>query len=58
MVQISGIKAFKIIDNVFWVGAKDWSRRLFDSLIPLPKGTSYNAYLVVGSEKNSSYRYC
>jgi len=51
VVQISGIKAFKIIDNVFWVGAKDWSRRLFDSLIPLPKGTSYNAYLVIGSEK-------
>jgi len=53
-----GIKAFKIIDNIYWVGVKDWSRRLFDSLIPLPKGTSYNAYLVVGSEKNSSYRYC
>ncbi len=29
----------------------DWNRRLFDSLIPLPDGTSYNAYLVIGSEK-------
>jgi flavorubredoxin len=28
------------------VGAVDWDRRLFDSLIPLPDGTSYNAYLV------------
>lgn len=26
-----------------------WERRLFDSLIPLPEGTSYNAYLVKGS---------
>ena len=26
-----------------------WERRLFDALIPLPEGTSYNAYLVKGS---------
>jgi flavorubredoxin len=31
----------------------DWDRRLFDSLIPLPDGTSYNAYLVEGSEKTA-----
>jgi flavorubredoxin len=31
------------------MGAVDWNRRLFDSLIPLPDGTSYNAYLVRGS---------
>jgi flavorubredoxin len=37
--------------DVFWVGAQDWDRRLFDSLIPLPDGTSYNAYLVKGSDK-------
>lgn len=41
----------KICDGVFWVGALDWDRRLFDSLIPLPDGTSYNAYLVKGSDK-------
>ncbi|MFW5893610.1 MAG: FprA family A-type flavoprotein [Verrucomicrobiota bacterium] len=27
-----------------------WERRLFDSLIPLPDGTSYNAYLIRGAE--------
>lgn len=26
------------------MGAVDWDRRLFDSLIPLPDGTTYNAY--------------
>lgn len=41
----------KIRDNIFWMGAIDWDRRLFDSLIPLPDGTSYNAYLIEGSEK-------
>lgn len=37
--------------DVFEVGAIDWDRRLFDELIPLPDGTSYNAYIVKGSEK-------
>jgi flavorubredoxin len=35
------------------VGALDWDRRLFDELIPLPDGTSYNAYLVRGSSKTA-----
>jgi flavorubredoxin len=37
--------------NIFSVGAIDWDRRLFDELIPLPDGTSYNSYLIKGSEK-------
>lgn len=45
------MKPIEIIPGVQWVGAEDWDRRLFDSLIPLPDGTSYNAYLVRGSEK-------
>ncbi len=43
----------KITDSVYSVGAVDWDRRLFDSLIPLPDGTTYNAYLVHGSEKTA-----
>jgi flavorubredoxin len=38
----------KIAEGVYWVGVRDWNRRIFDALIPLPKGTSYNAYLVIG----------
>lgn len=45
------LKAPKIVDGVYWVGARDISRRMFDSLIPLPHGTSYNAYLVVGDRE-------
>lgn len=37
--------------DVFEVGAIDWDRRLFDEIIPLPDGTSYNSYLIKGSEK-------
>ncbi|MEM2913877.1 MAG: FprA family A-type flavoprotein, partial [Candidatus Bathyarchaeia archaeon] len=40
-------------ENVYSVGAVDWDRRLFDELIPLPDGTSYNAYLIKGSEKTA-----
>jgi flavorubredoxin len=39
--------------GVQWVGAVDWDRRLFDALIPLPNGTSYNSYLVRGSERTA-----
>jgi len=45
------MKARQIKPNIYWLGAIDWDRRLFDALIPLPDGTSYNAYLVRGSQK-------
>ncbi|MFH0817215.1 MAG: FprA family A-type flavoprotein [Candidatus Micrarchaeota archaeon] len=45
--------ALEIAPDVFMVGAKDYKRRIFDALIPLPEGTTYNAYLVRGSEKNA-----
>ena len=37
--------------NIFSVGAIDWDARLFDRLIPLPDGTSYNSYLIKSSNK-------
>ncbi|HEY97335.1 MAG TPA: FprA family A-type flavoprotein [Dehalococcoidia bacterium] len=43
----------ELIPDIFCVGAIDWDRRLFDSLIPLPDGTSYNSYLVKGKEKTA-----
>ncbi len=47
------MKPRKLKDGIYWVGAVDWDRRLFDDLIPLPDGTSYNAYLIQGSEKTA-----
>jgi len=44
---------FEISKGVFWVGIRDWNRRLFDALIPLPKGTTYNSYLVVGRDRKA-----
>ncbi len=39
--------------NIYAVGAIDWDARLFDRLIPLPDGTTYNSYLIKGSEKTA-----
>ncbi|MFX1513500.1 MAG: FprA family A-type flavoprotein [Promethearchaeota archaeon] len=41
----------KLKEQIYYLSAKDWDRRLFDELIPLPDGTSYNSYLIIGSEK-------
>ena len=47
------MKRSQIRPGIDAVGAIDWDRRLFDALIPLPDGTSYNSYLVRGSEKTA-----
>jgi flavorubredoxin len=47
------LKTVAISPNVFWVGIEDWNRRIFDAFIPLPYGTSYNSYLVVGRDKTA-----
>ena len=47
------MKARPIRPGIEWMGSIDWDRRLFDELIPLPDGTSYNAYLVRGGKKTA-----
>ncbi len=47
------MKRREILPGIEWVGAVDWDRRLFDALIPLPDGTSYNAYLVKGRDRTA-----
>ncbi len=41
----------EIVKDIYAVGVNDWDRRLFDELIPLPNGTSYNSYIIKGTEK-------
>ena len=47
------IKFQEIKNNVLYCGLNDEDRVIFDELIPLEHGTSYNSYLVVGSEKTA-----
>ena len=37
--------------GVHAVGAIDWDRKIFDEIILLPDGTTYNSYLIQGSDK-------
>jgi flavorubredoxin len=41
----------KIADGVYWIGAHDPDRTVFDIIMPIDHGTSYNAYLVRGADK-------
>lgn len=41
------LKPLKIIDDLFYIGVNDRTRALFENLWPLPKGVSYNSYLIV-----------
>lgn len=42
----------KITEDIYFIGSIDWDRRLFDELIPLPEGTTYNSYLIKAGDKN------
>ena len=39
--------------GIYYTGVNDWDREIFDDLIPTPDGTSYNSYVVIGSEKTA-----
>lgn len=43
----------EITTGVFAAPSRHWDRRTFDELIPLPEGTTYNAYIVCGSKKTA-----
>ena len=45
------MKFQEIKNNIYYCGLNDCDRKIFDELIPLENGTSYNSYLVKGSEK-------
>jgi flavorubredoxin len=47
------VAAIEIGKGIITVGALDWDRRLFDELIPLPDGTTYNSYVVRGADKTA-----
>ena len=36
-----------VTDNLYWVGANDHRLTLFENIHPIPKGVSYNAYLLL-----------
>ena len=47
------MKFKEIKKNILYAGMNDEDRLIFDELIPLDHGTSYNSYVVIGSEKTA-----
>ncbi|KAJ6250673.1 diflavin flavoprotein a 2-related [Anaeramoeba flamelloides] len=45
-------KAIKIKENFYYVGAADPKRKIFDIIMHLDHGTTYNSYLIKGKKKN------
>ena len=44
----------KLIKNgVYYCGVEDFGRKIFDQLIPLPHGTTYNSYFIEGNKKRA-----
>ncbi|HOJ85942.1 MAG TPA: FprA family A-type flavoprotein [Elusimicrobiales bacterium] len=44
------MKMVEISNGVYSLRVNHFNRKLFDALIPLPDGTSYNSYLVIGTK--------
>ncbi len=42
-----------VCQDIYWIGANDRRKQLFENLWPLPDGVSYNSYLIVDSEKTA-----
>ncbi len=47
------MKFKEVKNNIYYCGLNDCERKIFDELIPLEHGTSYNSYLIAGSEKTA-----
>jgi len=40
----------KVTDNLYWVGANDRRLALFENIHPIPRGVSYNSYLLLDKQ--------
>ena len=40
----------EVTENLYWVGANDHRLTLFENIHPIPRGVSYNAYLLMDKE--------
>ncbi|WP_333859214.1 flavodoxin domain-containing protein [Clostridium sp.] len=49
------MNALEIKKDIYWVGALDPDLRIFDIIMNTPYGTTYNSYVVKGSEKTAVF---
>ncbi|HRY78045.1 MAG TPA: FprA family A-type flavoprotein [Candidatus Izemoplasmatales bacterium] len=49
------MKSMRLLSDLFWVGVLDPELRVFDIVLKTAFGTTYNAYLLKGSEKTALF---
>ena len=49
------MNALEVTKDIYWVGALDPNLRIFDIIMYTPFGTTYNSYVVRGSEKTAVF---
>ena len=37
----------KVTDDIFWIGGSDRKLTKFENLFPIPRGVSYNSYVIM-----------
>ena len=47
--------SLKLKDNLYWVGIEDFDMRVFDVIMTTEYGSSFNSYLLKGSEKTALF---
>ncbi len=40
------LNPLKVVGNIYWLGANDRKKHLFENIWPLPNGVAYNCYLI------------
>ena len=46
----------KVTEDLYWVGANDKRLALFENIHPIPRGTSYNSYVLLDEKTYYSIR--
>lgn len=49
MTAMHSVNKFNMVEDVYWVGAIDWSVRIFHGY-HTDEGSSYNAYLIMDED--------
>ncbi len=51
-------EALKVVENIYWVGARDYDIEVFDIVLKTDRGTTYNSYILKGENKIALFELC
>ena len=44
----------KVNEDLYWIGASDRRLALFENIYPIPRGVSYNSYVILDEQKSGA----